>query len=154
VSLEGEILIVTGPPGAGKSTMARALVEEFALAVLLQGDWYFERVVRGWIEPWKPPSQHQNAVVTRAMAASAREYARGGYAVVLEGIIGPWFLDTFVPGAGDAPALVDPEPIEKMYREFARLGAHEHHVVDTSGHSVEQTVAEVLARLEAGDLRL
>lgn len=177
MSLDGEILIVTGPPGAGKSTMAGALVEHFELAVLLQGDWYFDRVVRGWIEPWKPPSQHQNAVVTRAMAASAREYAEGGYAVVLEGIIGPWFLDTFVPVAGDvpvhyvvirpsadtamtravareAPALVDPEPIEKMYREFERLGAHEHHVVDTTGHSVEETVAEVLARLDTGRLRL
>ena len=38
----------------------------------------------------------------------------------------------------EAPALVDPEPIEKMYREFERLGAHEHHVVDTTGHSVER----------------
>ena len=70
VSLAGEILIVTGPPGAGKSTMARSLVEQFDLAVLLQGDWYFDRVVRGWIEPWKPSSHHQNGVVTRAMAAS------------------------------------------------------------------------------------
>ena len=41
-----------------------------------------------------------------------------------------------------------------MYREFERLGAHEHHVVDTTGHSVEETVAEVLARLDAGSLRL
>jgi chloramphenicol 3-O-phosphotransferase len=177
VSLEGEILIVTGPPGAGKSTMARALVDQFDRAALLQGDWYFDRVVRGWIEPWKPASHQQNAVVTRAMAASAREYAIGGYAVVLEGIIGPWFLDTFVPVVSDvqvhyvvirpsaqtamdravareAPALVDPEPIEKMYREFERLGAHEHHVVDTSGHSVDETVAQVLSRLEAGSLRL
>ena len=96
---------------------------------------------------------------------------------MLEGIIGPWFLDTFVPVAGDvpvhyvvirpsadtamagplhaeAPALVDPEPITKMYSEFERLGAHEHHVVDTTGHSVEETVADVLARLDAGSLRL
>jgi hypothetical protein len=41
-----------------------------------------------------------------------------------------------------------------MYREFERLGAHEHHVVDTTGHSVDETVAEVLARLDTGRLRL
>ncbi|HTN81465.1 MAG TPA: AAA family ATPase [Acidimicrobiales bacterium] len=177
MTLAGEILIVTGPPGAGKTTMARSLVEHFDLAVLLQGDWFFERIVRGWIEPWTQPSHQQNAVVTRAMAASAREYATGGYAVVLEGIIGPWFLDTFAPEVDGvplhyvvirpnaetamtravergAPALVDPEPIAKMYDAFAALGDHERHVIDTSGHDVDDTVAEVLARLEAGSLRL
>ncbi len=177
MTLAGEIVVVTGPPGAGKSTMARALVEHFDLAVLLQGDWYFERIVRGWIEPWTTPSRHQNAVVTRAIAASAREYALGGYAVVVEGIVGPWFLDTFVPAvegvpvhyvvirpsaetamaravARGAPALVDPEPIAHMYRAFEALGAHERHVVDTSGHTVDDTVTEVQARLAAGSLLL
>jgi cytidylate kinase len=177
MTLEREILVVTGPPGAGKSTMARALVERLDLAVLLQGDWFFESVARGRIPPWTPASHHQNTVVTRAMATAAAEYARGGYAVVLEGIIGPWFLDTFVPAVGDvgvhyvvvrpsadvamaravareAPALVDPEPITKMYLAFEALGAHERHVVDTSGHEVAETVTEVLTRLEEGALRL
>ena len=102
-TLAGEILIVTGPPGAGKSTMARALVERFDRAVLLEGDAYFQAIVRGWIAPWTPPAHDQNTVVTKAMGASAGEFARGGYAVVLEGIIGPWFLDTFVPAAGGMP---------------------------------------------------
>jgi cytidylate kinase len=175
--LAGEILIVTGPPGAGKTTMAKALVERLDLSVLLEGDAYFRSVVRGWIAPWTPPARHQNTVVTRAMAASAGEFARGGYAVVLEGIVGPWFLDTFVPAAGDArvhyvivrptaetamaravareaPALVDPEPIAHMYKAFESHDGYERHLLDTSGQVVEETVDEVLARLEAGTLLL
>ena len=41
-----------------------------------------------------------------------------------------------------------------MYRAFEALGPHEAHVVDTSGHDVADTVAEVLRRLEAGALAL
>jgi cytidylate kinase len=176
-TLAGEILIVTGPPGAGKSTMARALVERFDRAVLLEGDAYFQAIVRGWIAPWTPPARDQNTVVTKAMGASAGEFARGGYAVVLEGIIGPWFLDTFVPAAGgmpvhylivrptaeiamdraiarEAPALVDPEPIAHMYEAFESHDGYARHVLDTSDHTVDETVSLVLARVEEGALRL
>ncbi len=35
----------------------------------------------------------RNQVVVDALAAAARAYARGGYFVVLDGIIGSWFLE-------------------------------------------------------------
>jgi len=96
----GTLLVVTGPPGAGKSTVARLLAERFERSVLIEGDAFFGFLARGQIEPWLPESHHQNDVVTRAAAAATGRFVEGGYATVYEGIIGPWFLPTFAAATG------------------------------------------------------
>ena len=47
----GELLIVTGPPGAGKSTLAPPLAEQRTPSVLIEGDEFFGFLRRGQIEP-------------------------------------------------------------------------------------------------------
>lgn len=89
------LLVVTGPPGAGKSAVAGALAQRFDPSVLVLGDAFFAFLARGAIPPWLPASADQNAVVTRAAAAAAGAYVRGGYATVYDGVVGPWFLPTF-----------------------------------------------------------
>ena len=174
--LEGEVLVVTGPPGAGKSTLSAALVRRLEKGVVVEGDPFFDWVRQGFIPPWEPASHAQNETVIRAIGAAAAQYAAGGYGVLVEGIIGPWMLPTFTTAAGapfhyvvlrpsaDAamaravartePALVDPVPIEKMHREFADLGHLERHVIDSTDLDVASTVDAVVERLEAGALRL
>jgi hypothetical protein len=49
----------------------------------------------GALAPVLPEAHAQNAVVMEALAAAAHAYARGGYFVVVDGIIGPWFLAPF-----------------------------------------------------------
>ena len=39
-----------------------------------------------------PESQEQNLVVVEAFLEAAKRYAHGGYDVIVDGIIGPWFL--------------------------------------------------------------
>jgi hypothetical protein len=55
----------------------------------------------------------------------------GGYAVVLDGIVGPWLA-----------------PIEHMYRSFEDLGELERTVVDSSELTVHQTAEHILATLD------
>ena len=100
----GSLLVVTGPPGAGKSTVARQLAERYERGALIEGDAFFGFLARGQIEPWLPESHHQNDVVTRAAAAATGRFVEGGYATVYEGIIGPWFLPTFA-AASDIDTL-------------------------------------------------
>ena len=101
-------LILSGPPGAGKTTIARVLADASALpAVHLHTDDFYDAIRTGFILPWLPESQAQNTIVTRAIAAAAMAYAGGGYAVMLDGVVGPWFLDIYREAAADAGQLID-----------------------------------------------
>lgn len=162
----GEVLVITGPPGAGKSTVARMLAERLDLAVLVRGDDVLGCVVSGFIEPWLAESDHQNSVALAATAAIAREYALGGFAVIVDAVLGPWHLEPFLErlglpcgyvvlrpdlqttidrGTGRGPgSLIDDEPIRFMWEQFAELGEHEQHVVDTTDIDAESSVDAVL----------
>jgi hypothetical protein len=142
----GSLLVVTGPPGAGKSTVAAALVDRFEPGALVAGDEFFGFLARGAIEPWLPASAAQNETVVEAAAAAAGRYALGGYVTVFDGVVGPWFLPTFaaatgldrfdyvvmLPGVDDCVRRVatraghgftDEAATRKMHGEFARAAA-------------------------------
>jgi predicted kinase len=176
------IIIVSGPPGAGKSTVARGLAESdaSALAMHMHTDDMYAYVRKGFIPPWRPESQAQNVVLMKAMAASAAICARGGYAVFVDGIVGPWFLDPWLAAARThaldlryivlrpdeaetvaratartAPgAMTDAAVVRQMCQAFAAFPPPPGHFIDTTGQTADETVARVAAGLDAGDFRL
>jgi dephospho-CoA kinase len=69
------LLVVTGPPGAGKSAVTRVLADRFEPSVVVEGDAFFAFLARGAVPPWLPESNAQNEIVAEAAASAAGRYA-------------------------------------------------------------------------------
>jgi predicted ABC-type ATPase len=95
----GELVVVTGPPGAGKSSVSEHLVDRRTPSALVAGDAFFAMIRQGYILPWLPQSYHQNKVIIEAAGAAAGRLA-GICFVVYDGVVGPWSLPRFGRAAG------------------------------------------------------
>src|SRR4051794_12131651 len=98
--MQSSLIVLTGPPGSGKSTVAGLLADAFPTSVLLPGDAFFSFVSAGWVAPWLPEAHRQNEVVLAAAAAAAGGFVTGGYTVVHDGVVGPWFLAPYAAATG------------------------------------------------------
>ena len=59
-------------------------------------DDFYHYLSKGAIPPHLPESNEQNLIVIEAFLEAAKRYARGGYDVIVDGIIGPWFLEPWL----------------------------------------------------------
>jgi len=176
VASSGEVLIVSGPPGSGKTTVAAALAAGGPLAVHIESDLFYRSIAAGFVAPHLPEAKTQNTAVMDVVADAAAGYADVGYFVVWDGVVGPWFLDRvsrrlaargvrlryLVLRAEREIALArvrerdDTEETSGaavMWDQFAELGELESHVVDSSG-AVGDVMAAVRSALAGPQLEI
>jgi energy-coupling factor transporter ATP-binding protein EcfA2 len=174
--VQGALVVVTGPPGAGKSAVARELAGAFERSALVRGDEFFAFVANGWIAPWLPEAHGQNEVVLAAAAGAAGRFARGGFTVVYDGVLVPRFLPAFTSATGLAEiayavllpseqvclhrvatrtghGFTDADAARHMYRQFAGADLDQRHVLRDPAGSPSDVAAAVRERWDRDVLR-
>jgi hypothetical protein len=72
----GELIIVTGPPGAGKSTVSGLVADGFPFSVLIRADWFFSlrhcRAIDHWLAQARPQTTEASAAAVAATGAFVR----------------------------------------------------------------------------------
>ena len=94
----GRIVVITGAPGTGKTTTSAIVAKESTMekSVHMHTDDFYHYLSKGAIPPHLPESNEQNLIVIEAFLEAAKRYVRGGYDVIVDGIIGPWFLEPWL----------------------------------------------------------
>jgi hypothetical protein len=171
----GDLLVVSGPPGAGKSAIAAAVADRADPSVLIEGDAFFRFLRRGAVPPWLPEANAQNTVVSAAAGACTGRFAAGPALVVYDGVVGPWFLPTFLGHAGLVscsyavvlPSLeqclhqvrtrvghsfTDEAAAQHMHEQFTAVHIDERHLFTNPTGAFDATVEAIVAAQAAGTL--
>jgi hypothetical protein len=178
------VLLLTGSPGCGKTTIAPLVADYHEPSACLDLDWFFSKVRRGFVEPWRHESHGQNRIILRAAAEAVAAFAQGGYFTLAEGILYPFMLDLFAEACDpygielnyvvlrasidtvqervrdrrSEPehfgALADAGVVDDLWTQFEKRGVDERHRVDSGGRLPQAIAEEIYRRLEAGEFRL
>ena len=137
-------------------------------SVHMHTDDFYHYLSKGAILPHLPESNEQNLIVIEAFLEAAKRYARGGYDVIVDGIIGPWFLQPWLnivhegyevhyiilraskeetlnraTGRLKLDSETNTELVEVMWEQFHHLGGYERNAIDTTNDSIQDTVSAI-----------
>ena len=168
------IVLLSGPMGAGKTTVARALVAiSSGQVAYIEGDTFWSFIVKGQAHQGR---MQDFRTLMLAMTAAAVPYARNGYEVILDFSIPPSFLGAAqkVAKVRDVPldfvvvrpseavcaqraatrhagAIGDYAPFAELYRSFD--GFDKHTIADDAADAAA-IAARIRRGLDAGTFRL
>lgn len=171
------IILISGLPGAGKSTVAKRVADTFEPSMHLHVDSLRAMMVRGYITPeqangWSDALGQQLVRESEAAMAVAESFRKDGVTVVIDDVAVPPTFHRCYAGAGDLhKVLLLPTAEALLTRLAARGDIYDEQfkqqapmlhamlasldktgwiVLDTSHQSIEQTVSAVLESIPNG----
>jgi hypothetical protein len=176
VPVAAPVLLISGCSAIGKSTVSRLLAECLDSSVHIPSDAFLRFFDDPFPDPATPKGAYRYEVTGAALAASAAQFALGGYTVILDGPMFPdgadgvaeicWRRGVLVHYAvlrADLPTCLERakrrDPVgppdlhgfTALHAKFIDLGESEANVIDASSQA-EQVVASVLSAFKSGRL--
>ena len=170
----GRIIIITGAPGTGKTTTSAIVAKESSMekSVHMHTDDFYHYLSKRAIPPHLPEANEQNLIVIEAFLEAAKRFVRGGYDVIVDGIIGPWFLEPWLNIVREGYEVhyivlkadkeetmkraierskldrkTNIELVETMWEQFDNLGIYEKNSLDPTQLSVRDTVFAIKEKI-------
>lgn len=163
------IYIVSGIPGAGKTSVSHLLASRLERGVHIESDVLQEFIAAGWPDEKKEPDEWRRQLRLRTRNASllADSFFEAGFTPVIDDVVIGTRLDDFRHDLRNRPILfvmLVPAPDVVKSRDSNRKGKHvferwghldeyvRHQMprvglwIDTSGLTTEDTVAMILER--------
>jgi len=171
-----KVVIISGCPGSGKTTLARNLAAMSEVGVHITTDDFY-RYLSHRIDPSTPESHGQNTAIVRAFSKSAQSLVADGFMVYVDGVLGPWWLETIaalIPGfhycllhaplatvlartkdrARHTQGSANSALVETMHSQFELVTNYTRHTIRTEDRSSTSIVEEYLDRYSRGDFKI
>jgi len=169
--------LISGVPGAGKTTVARALASRFPRSAHIEGDLVGEQfIVNGFVPPEGPPESEartQLQLRRRNMCALADSFADAGFVPVIDDVVvSVSVLDRYIAGLRSRPLLLvqlapsldvirvrDSGRHKQVFEMWSHLDTEMRAGMtpyglwlDTSAMTAAETVDEILARRDEANV--
>jgi chloramphenicol 3-O-phosphotransferase len=109
--IKSKIVLITGAPASGKTTIAQAVAGQLERSIHIQVDKLREMVVSGLALPggdggWPEEASHQFRLARTSVLQMAQTYADGGFTVVIDDVCVPEHFAADYAALPDAPTNV------------------------------------------------
>jgi hypothetical protein len=99
------IIVLSGPPGAGKTTVAQELVSILPGPVAcIEGDKFWSFFAKGYA---MTDDHNKFKTIMISMTTASLAYVRAGYQVIIDFSVPPWFLPTVFKIVNDRNIALD-----------------------------------------------
>lgn len=166
------VCLITGPAGAGKSTVAKEVAKKFDRAAVVNVDSLRGSIISGRVKewPWNEESKLQVELGAENACALAKNFLSKGFSVIIDDVIGKSLFNYYKENLKEYPLQVilllpTKETLLKRFDERGenrdlRNRTEELHdtfssrkdelswqVIDSSNQTLEETVSSVVSKI-------